>query len=624
LGYSSTTLLLNVTEKGLLSDSYTDSSVPNTNFGDATDTYIRALIGEGDMRTYQRWNITAIPSHKNITSAVLCIWNHGGAGGAIELGVYNISNSWIDSTITWNNQPTPSVTQYGSWSSVEGSGGEECVNVTDIFSAQYNVSSGNVSLVLKAVDEEWAWDTWRPYVSMENGEEYAWSFVNITYDDLIITNTPPEVSAVTSWQDSFDNIICNATTADSENATVDVYSRWYIGGILSDDFNGTMNGVTVGTNTNVANVSKINITPNQDWACEVSAFDGIDYSAWSLSGNVSTGSVPNVSSVSVQRNISGDLDCYATAMDDRNSDVTVFYRWINGTSEYSSGSTAVTNNSDTIISTLPYTTTALYDNWTCEVTPNDGTFNGTSVNDTYYFGNYPPIIVYVKANQSTGLDCYVLLYDNESTNLQADARWYRGDAYISDFDSTTNVDNGTETLVGNVPYENITNGQDWKCGVRGYDFSEYTDWVNSSVVTVAKNTAPIATTIRFVSENSALNCYGTVSDDENTTLSAYAVFYQNGVEYVALGTVITVANGTETLIGTVPYSYLASGREWTCNIYFSDGINQSATLSSLDMLIAQNTATEYEQQNHFLDVAIYGFILIMLLVFVVSLINARK
>jgi hypothetical protein len=405
---------------------------------------------------------------------------------------------------------------------------------------------------------------------MDNQNSFATAFGNESMQHI---NAIPAITYISAERNSVGRVVCQANVSDTDNATLSVATEWFVNGVYNSSFDDSQS-ISSGIISNISTIYSANTSPSQNWSCRGRAYDGLNYSNWSdISNNATTTSSPSVNSVIVERNISGDLDCYVTAMDDETSSITIDYKWFNGTTQYLGvGHTSVSNNTETLISSIPFATTSLLENWSCEATAYDNFFYSSALNGSYYIANYPPIIVYVRANQSGDLNCYVLLYDNETMNLQAESRWYKFDIYESGYYNLLNATNGTETLVGNVPYANITNDEEWKCEVRGYDFLNYTDWVNSSMVKVIKNTPPYINSIALLANN-GLSCKVLALDSENVTLTADVEFYKNLVHLFPFDTTLSINNGTLSTIGFVGDNSIGSGEEWECRARVSDGIN---------------------------------------------------
>ncbi|MHA1971479.1 MAG: hypothetical protein ACTSW1_00720 [Candidatus Hodarchaeales archaeon] len=78
-----------------------------------------------------------------------------------------------------------------------------------------------------------------------------------------------------------------------------------------------------------------------------------------------------------------DLLCNATITDVENSTVGAYFKWyVNDTVNLTGYLGGIINNTNTLITTLAFGNTSKGDNWICEITPYDGTINGTAKNSS--------------------------------------------------------------------------------------------------------------------------------------------------------------------------------------------------------------------------------------------------
>lgn len=88
--------------------------------------------------------------------------------------------------------------------------------------------------------------------------------------------------------------------------------------------------------------------------------------------------------------------------------------------------------------------------------------------------------------------------------------------------------------------------------------------------------------------NQDLVCYATLTDNSQTTLTAYWKWYKNNVSYLS-GSKTNVQNGSHTLITTLAYGNTSKGEKWICEVKPYDGY-QNGTAKNSSELIIQNTA----------------------------------
>ena len=81
---------------------------PDTNWGDRDD------FGAGNspidtVRAYIQFDLSTIPEGIVVTDADLKLYHHSAWGSnAFTIGLYKVTESWLENTITWSNQPTSS------------------------------------------------------------------------------------------------------------------------------------------------------------------------------------------------------------------------------------------------------------------------------------------------------------------------------------------------------------------------------------------------------------------------------------------------------------------------------------------------------------------------------------
>ena len=88
----------------------TDDSYVNEAGGDNNYGLSHSLRVESDnsntQRTFLKFDLSSIPTGSTINSATLYLYQYKAAGDSIRAyEIRKISNTWSESTITWNNQP---------------------------------------------------------------------------------------------------------------------------------------------------------------------------------------------------------------------------------------------------------------------------------------------------------------------------------------------------------------------------------------------------------------------------------------------------------------------------------------------------------------------------------------
>ncbi|MDP3765685.1 MAG: cadherin-like domain-containing protein [Nanoarchaeota archaeon] len=167
-------------------------------------------------------------------------------------------------------------------------------------------------------------------------------------------------SLIVSWQFSDPD-----NDAQAGNETL-----WYINGTENTGFK----------NLTIINAS--NTTKTQNWTFSVSVSDGTNFSAFVnstsliIQNSVPTHTIPVINSSDEQSRKNGTLTCNNQSTSDLDNDaVANFIRW------YKNNALVETAINLTNLSVGNYSKN---DNVTCEVTPNDGAVNGTSLNSTNF------------------------------------------------------------------------------------------------------------------------------------------------------------------------------------------------------------------------------------------------
>lgn len=105
--------------------------------------------------------------------------------------------------------------------------------------------------------------------------------------------------------------------------------------------------------------------------------------------------------------------------------------------------------------------------------------------------NNPPNNPSVSINSTDGsnyasqdLNCFAIITDNQSNNIDVTVRWYLRDTFNLSMDYNNSYSNGT-LFNAVLDSGNTSVGDSWKCSMRLFDRSAYSDWVNSSSLTIA-------------------------------------------------------------------------------------------------------------------------------------------
>jgi len=124
--------------------------------------------------------------------------------------------------------------------------------------------------------------------------------------------------------------------------------------------------------------------------------------------------------------------------------------------------------------------------------------NVTAVTNTAPDDPSPDLVSVDGTNSSaTDLNCSAIITDPDTGNLlNVTVRWYNNSVLDSEINYNNNYANGTR-FNATLDSANTTAGEIWNCSIQVFDGTVYSNWVNSSKVTIL-NTAP---NITYVANN---------------------------------------------------------------------------------------------------------------------------
>ena len=119
------------------------------------------------------------------------------------------------------------------------------------------------------------------------------------------------------------------------------------------------------------------------------------------------------------------------------------------------------------------------------------------------------------------LNCYIVIEDDlDLDTLTASVDWFKNSTL--NLSETYVYTSGTGLVIASLLNGNTTRGDIWKCGVRLYDGSSYSNWVNSSNLTIL-NSAPVVTLTTPANNSATTNRRPTFNwtaiDDDNDALT---------------------------------------------------------------------------------------------------------
>jgi hypothetical protein len=150
-------------------DAYVYDTDPTSNWG--TLERITAGSGSGNVvRAYIQFSLTSLPTNAVITSARLSLYYwYSITADVAPIGIYNVTGSWTETGVTWNNQPTFSTSVLYTVN-VPAAATNNFINwyITDLVKAWQNGTVANYGVVLKDTDEATA-EAWKRFYSSDWG-----------------------------------------------------------------------------------------------------------------------------------------------------------------------------------------------------------------------------------------------------------------------------------------------------------------------------------------------------------------------------------------------------------------------------------------------------------------------
>jgi len=152
LTYASTqTITLQPGSEG--KDSGVSSLFSTTNYGN-NSTFFNAGYQIATVRAYIEFDLSSIPENARITDTDLMLYHSSSSGTTnFSVGAYKVTESWLENTITWNNQPTSSSNVEYSNNITAANTEWENWDIDDLVESWLDGSFTNNGVVLKATDE---------------------------------------------------------------------------------------------------------------------------------------------------------------------------------------------------------------------------------------------------------------------------------------------------------------------------------------------------------------------------------------------------------------------------------------------------------------------------------------
>jgi hypothetical protein len=426
-------------------------------------------------------------------------------------------------------------------------------------------------------------------------------FVNGINTGLINTEpntTTPTIDPITAYTDS--DLYCNATLTDVEDSLLTAYWVWYKDDAVN--LSGSISSVSNGTNTNITVLLNGNTTKDEIWICEVTPSDGnMNGTAKNSTGTLINDSAPTLSSTSVATDpIRGGEQQIITGIGpgDIDNDSLNFY-CCNDTADSCTPTAAnnVCSYSGTWLS--PYTgmnctynvPSLGYATIYVRCSTYDGTVYSTVASNSFLENDNAPSITFytpptpLDGARNTGNS--VTIKVNVTSNLTIDA-------CIINFDGNnyTMTEDGSGTSI-NCSYTNSSL-------VEGMIYI-YKVFANDSVNTVAasgsrnftENSLPVSTTPVVTPASPVttddLSCNATLTDAEDSTLTANWTWYKNGAINLT-GQTTGISNDSNVIVNTLVASYTAEGENWSCSVIPYDDYEYGLQQDSNNVTIISNVA----------------------------------
>ena len=176
---SATTVTLNPVD-----DAYVDHHNINTNYNN-DNLIVAGSNSDYDKRIFLKFNLSSIPNGATITQANLSLYLTDSSSDYSEDAKYVSTDTWVEGTITWNNQPaigglldnatTPADNHWETW------------NLSPAWSYATDLTDNYLSLAIVTDEGNYSNDTYASFESCSNLPKLV-----ITYDECQIP-VPPTV-----------------------------------------------------------------------------------------------------------------------------------------------------------------------------------------------------------------------------------------------------------------------------------------------------------------------------------------------------------------------------------------------------------------------------------------------
>ena len=168
-------------------DSFVRDRTAGTNYGDSSNLRAGYNINFGTDRGYLKFDLSSVPDRNSIIFSIDPVFHQG----APVINLYLVpTNSWSESSITWNNKPS-----YTTLLASQAITSNDRINFTISPSA---ISGNTFSIVIKEQSESSSSNTDVQFYSKEldtdaPGDENYWPFLQVS-SDAQTCNTPADTN----------------------------------------------------------------------------------------------------------------------------------------------------------------------------------------------------------------------------------------------------------------------------------------------------------------------------------------------------------------------------------------------------------------------------------------------
>jgi len=418
---SASTQWLNITSS---KDVYVQSSPqPDTNYNG--NAYVFVGCGSGCTVLYNGliyFNIAPILNHTINNGTMQLYFNSDGTFSIIS--VYELNQTWVENTVTWNTRPTNRSDIVNSTKTV-ATGGYEYFNITNSIKSFANGSVINYGYLLNNNTVS------KNFLSREGD--------NVPYLNISFENTAPFVPSITNlinnsrqWNNSV-NFTFNGSDTENDTLTYDFFLS------SQPDFSNTVNRTNF-TNNWTGNIAT---TDGVTYFSKVRSYDGHEYSNWSNVIQFTENTKLVYTNITLSPSTPTSLNNLTVSFNvtDSESDTPTNYtRW------YKDNILQTTlNNSLTVLASG---NTSNGQKWRVDVFGYDGYENSTSLSSNEVIigsSNAPPTFTSLSISPSTGQIGTVITIN--ASGITDDSQVWRAQTYYL-------IGDGSKVYLGNSSWSN--------------------------------------------------------------------------------------------------------------------------------------------------------------------------